>query len=175
MRLEKLPLNNELPSLRCPTGIMSRSKSSLNRVTQLTWSSTPLCHSHDHSRRDQNWRPQATLRPPSPYWLCWVLYTTMDTQSSSAGPSATQGGTLSYDPEQDPEERRRVRRNYRDLARETESRLASWMKGQSVLIDSQMLILPNIPRPIWLSGCIGLMTSSGKVQQTEQQPPCRHC
>ena len=32
---------------------------------------------------------------------------------------------LAYDPEQDPEERRRVRRNYRDLAKETESQSAS--------------------------------------------------
>lgn len=43
----------------------------------------------------------------------------MATQSPSAGPSTTQG--MAYDPEQDPEERRRVRRDYRDLAKETEN------------------------------------------------------
>ena len=32
---------------------------------------------------------------------------------------------LTYDPEQNPEERRRVRRDYRDLAKETESLSAS--------------------------------------------------
>ena len=43
---------------------------------------------------------------------------------------------MSYDPEQDPEERRRVRRNYRDLAKETESWSSSRMKGGLMLIDS---------------------------------------
>ena len=45
---------------------------------------------------------------------------------------------LSYDPEQNAEERRRVRRNYRDLAKETESLLASCMEGGHMLIYSQM-------------------------------------
>lgn len=58
----------------------------------------------------------------------------MATQNSSAGPSTTPGGSLSYDPEQDPEERRRVRRDYRDLARETESWSASRMNENLVLI-----------------------------------------
>jgi len=43
---------------------------------------------------------------------------------------------LSYDPEQDPEERRRVRRDYRNLAKETESRSARRVKGGLMLIDS---------------------------------------
>jgi len=43
---------------------------------------------------------------------------------------------LTYDPEQDPEERRRVRRDYRNLAKETEGRSARRMRGGLMLIES---------------------------------------
>lgn len=78
---------------------------------------------------------------------------------------------LTYDPEQDPEERRRVRRNYRDLAKEAESWSTSWIKGGPMLIGSQMRIQPSTPRLRWLDSCAGPMISSGEVRKTAQQPP----
>lgn len=57
---------------------------------------------------------------------------------------------LSYDPEQNPEERRRVRRDYRDLAKETESWSPSRMRSGLILIHFQMLTLPNTLRLICL-------------------------
>jgi hypothetical protein len=75
---------------------------------------------------------------------------------------------LAYDPEQDPEERRRVRRDYRDLAKETESQPPSQTKNSRILMGPQMSTPPNTLRLTYLEGWIEQTTSSAKVQTTGQ-------
>lgn len=91
------------------------------------------------------------------------------------GLPTTQEMDLAYDPEQNPEERRRVRRDYRDLAKETESQSPPRTRNDLILIHSQMLTLLNTLQLKCLDGCIRPMTFSAKVQKSSQQSAYRYC